>query len=63
MTAPAPWTIPPVEPTDDPAWFRTVNECGADCHHPVHALGHPERLRHLIEADLAEIAIRNGWAG
>lgn len=38
------------EPTDDPAWWRTVDPCGDDCHHPVHAFGHPERLRHLEPA-------------
>lgn len=38
------------EPTEDPAWWRTVEPCGDDCHHPVHAFGHPERIRHLEEA-------------
>lgn len=63
MTAPAapPWTIPAVEPTDDPAWYRTVRECDDGCHHPVHAFGHPERMRHLIEADLAQHALAQGW--
>lgn len=62
MTATAPdWTIPPVEPTDDPKWYRMVEECDDDCHHPVHAFGNPERLRHLIEANLAEFALERGW--
>lgn len=40
------------EPTDDPDWWKAVNVCGDDCHHPVHAFGHPERLRHLEAASV-----------
>lgn len=38
------------EPTEDPDWYRTVDLCGTTCHHPIHAF-HPERRRHLDEAD------------
>lgn len=57
----APWTIPAVEKTDDPAWYRMLDLCSDECHHPVHAFGHPERMRHLVEASLAEVALKNGW--
>ena len=60
-TGNAPWTIPAVEKTEDPTWYRMLDLCDEECHHPVHAFGHPERMRHLIEADLAEVAIKNGW--
>lgn len=56
-----PWTIPAVEPTDDPAWYQEVEPCGDDCHHPVHGLGRPERMRHLVDADTAQTALANGW--
>jgi hypothetical protein len=36
-------------PTDDPDYWQMIQECGSDCHHPVHAF-HPERRRHLIAA-------------
>lgn len=39
-------------PTDDPKWWKDVEPCGSDCHHPVHAFGHPERLRHLETASV-----------
>lgn len=35
-------------PTDDPAYWRMIEACGDDCHHPVHAFGRSERMRHLI---------------
>lgn len=38
-----------VVPTDDPKWWRRTAPCEATCHHPVHAFGHPERLRHLVD--------------
>ena len=38
------------EPTDDPGYWRTVEPCGGDCHHPVHAFGAPRR-RHLEATD------------
>lgn len=39
------------EPTDDPKRWRTVKPCGEECHHPIHAFGHPERRRHTEDAD------------
>lgn len=58
----ASWTIPSVEPTGDPAWYRMVEPCEEGCHHPVHTLlGKPERRRHLVEADLATTVIAWGW--
>jgi hypothetical protein len=62
----AQWTIPPVEPTDDPEWYRLVTPCDHDqpnhtCHHPVHAFGHPEGMRHLVDTHTAEFAIEQGW--
>lgn len=41
-------TIPACTPTSDPAYWRMVEPCEDTCHHPVHAFGNPERLRHLI---------------
>jgi hypothetical protein len=38
------------EPTDDPKYYRRVEPCGEDCHHPVHAW-HQERRRHLEVAE------------
>ena len=56
------WTIPRVEPTDDPEWFRTVEPCEETCAHPVHAFGHPERLRHLIDSATVRTATKfNAW--
>lgn len=55
-----PWTIPAVVPTEDPDWYRTVDVCDDDCHHPVHAF-RPARRRHLVEAGLARFATARGW--
>lgn len=43
------------EPYDETNW-KAVEECDETCHHPVHAFGHPERLRHLesVEVIIAE---------
>lgn len=38
----------PIE--DDSERYRTVEPCDDRCHHPVHAFGHPERLRHTEDA-------------
>lgn len=38
-------------PSDDPDYWQMIEECGHDCHHPVHAFGHPERMRHLIPTE------------
>lgn len=38
-------------PTDDPDYWQMIESCGDDCHHPVHAFGHPERIRHLIPTE------------
>lgn len=37
-------------PTDDPAYWQTIQECDASCHHPIHAF-RPERRRHLIPTE------------
>lgn len=61
------WTIRPCSPTDDPDWWREDKPCDYDkgaertCHHPVHAFGHAEPLRHLIDAKTAKFALLNGW--
>lgn len=58
---PIQWTIPRVEEKlDKEGYYRTLNDCDDNCHHPIHAF-HPERKKHLIEADLVEIAIKNNW--
>lgn len=58
---PIPWTIPRVEdnPSED-SYYLMLNNCDNNCHHPIHAF-HPERRKHLIEADLVKIAVRNNW--
>ena len=45
---PAGMTVPACAPTADPAYWQMIEECDEGCHHPVHAFGRPERLRHLI---------------
>ncbi|WIB65898.1 hypothetical protein [Curtobacterium sp. MCBD17_040] len=63
----APWTIARCSPTDDPTWWRMDEPCDYDkgeqrtCHHPVHAFGEPGPLRHLIDAESAELAAKLGW--
>lgn len=37
-------------PTDDPAYWRMIQDCDEGCHHPVHAFN-PERMRHLIPTE------------
>lgn len=53
MTQPSTVYVPMTEvwwePTDDPDWWRTVEPCDEDCHHPVHAF-HPERRHHIEDA-------------
>lgn len=55
------WTIPRVEnePYDE-KFYKQLNDCDNDCHHPIHAF-HPERRKHLIEKDLVEVATKNNW--
>lgn len=40
------------EPTDDPDFWQAVNVCGPDCHAPIHAFKHPERIRHFEKASV-----------
>lgn len=56
-----PFTIPPCQPTTDPGFWRMTDPCDDGCGHPIHAFGHPERRRHLIEADLAAACTERGW--
>lgn len=44
------------EPTEDPAWWRDVELCDQDCHHPVHAF-RPERRHHLEQAIVIDKAM------
>lgn len=46
-TPPEGMSIAACAPTDDPAYWRTIQECDATCHHPIHAF-RPGRRRHLI---------------
>lgn len=46
-------TIPACSPTDDPDYWQMDQPCDDNCHHPVHAFGHPERVRHLIDTGTA----------
>lgn len=41
-------TIPACEPTEDPDWWRMIEDCDDTCHHPVHAFGSKGRRKHLI---------------
>lgn len=43
-------TIDACAPTDDPDYWRDIEDCDDDCHHPVHAFN-PERRRHLIPTE------------
>lgn len=44
-------TIPACAPTDDPAWWRMVDDCDETCHHPLHGFGDRGRRPHLIPAE------------
>lgn len=49
-TPPDDMSIAACAPTDDPAYWQTIQECDASCHHPIHAF-RPERRRHLIPTE------------
>lgn len=55
------WTIQRVDLNSlDEGYYTALEDCDSDCHHPVHAFV-PERRKHLIEADLVDIAVVNNW--
>lgn len=54
------WYVP-IE--GDLDWWRSESPCADDCAHPMHAYGHPNNARHLIEASIIEEYILNdGYA-